>query len=187
MRSNFCSEESGLFFDKLPRNLLLSTPLPHPQQLNNIPRLNVSYKSIHVKVLNFLKSGSLFSYKASRSRGRAEVNNTNTKRKTKQSSKRTMAVASSAYLINSKSELFVTDPSRTLRQKTTWVSPTTTNTLRLFRNTKNSGSVSISSNSNKLSSSSSSGCSIVCNAVSVKAPTDIEGLNIAEDVSQVRL
>lgn len=131
------------------------------------------------------KSGSLFSYKASRSRGRAEVNNTNTKRKTKQSSKRTMAAASSAYLINSKSELFVTDPSRTLRQKTTWVSPTTTNSLRLFRNTKNSGSISISSNSNKLSSSSSSGCSIVCKAVSVKAPTEIEGLNIAEDVSQL--
>ncbi|XP_075661768.1 cysteine synthase isoform X1 [Castanea sativa] len=102
-----------------------------------------------------------------------------------------MAAASSAYLINSKSELFVTDPSlRTLRQKTTWVGPTTTNSLRLFRNTKNSGSVSISinSNSNKLSStssSSSSGCSIVCKAVSVKAPTDIEGLNIAEDVSQL--
>ncbi|XP_050255671.1 cysteine synthase, chloroplastic/chromoplastic isoform X3 [Quercus robur] len=97
-----------------------------------------------------------------------------------------MAAASSAYLINSKSELFVTDPSRTLRQKTTWVSPTTTNTLRLFRNTKNSGSSSISSssNSNKLSSSSS-GCSIVCKAVSVKAPTEIEGLNIAEDVSQL--
>lgn len=132
------------------------------------------------------KSGSLFSYKASGSRGRAEDNNTNTKRKTKQSSKRTMAAASSAYLINSKSELFVTDPSRTLRQKTTWVSPTTTNTLRLFRNTKNSGSSSISSssNSNKLSSSSS-GCSIVCKAVSVKAPTEIEGLNIAEDVSQL--
>ena len=115
---------------------------------------------------------------------RAEVNNTNTKRKTKQSSKRTMAAASSAYLINSKSERFVTDPSRTLRQKTTWVGPTTTNTLRLFRNTKNSGSIS---NSYKLSSSSSSGCSIVCKAVSVKAPTEIEGLNIAEDVSQVRL
>uniref|UniRef100_A0A7N2MSV2 Uncharacterized protein n=1 Tax=Quercus lobata TaxID=97700 RepID=A0A7N2MSV2_QUELO len=97
-----------------------------------------------------------------------------------------MAAASSAYLINSKSELFVTDPSRTLRQKTTWVGPTTTNTLRLFRNTKNSGSISISSNSNKLSSSSS-GCSIVCKAVSVKAPTEIEGLNVAEDVSQVRL
>lgn len=96
-----------------------------------------------------------------------------------------MAAASSAYLINSKSELFVTDPSRTLRQKTTWVSPTTTNSLRLFRNTKNSGSISISSNSNKLSSSSSSGCSIVCKAVSVKAPTEIEGLNIAEDVSQL--
>ncbi|XP_050255674.1 cysteine synthase, chloroplastic/chromoplastic isoform X4 [Quercus robur] len=95
-----------------------------------------------------------------------------------------MAAASSAYLINSKSELFVTDPSRTLRQKTTWVGPTTTNTLRLFRNTKNSGSISISSNSNKLSSSSS-GCSIVCKAVSVKAPTEIEGLNIAEDVSQL--
>ena len=118
---------------------------------------------------------------------RAEVNNTNTKRKTKKSSKRTMAAASSAYLINSKSELFVTDASpRTLRQKTTWVGPTTTNSLRLFRNTKNSGSISISSNSNKLSSSSS-GCSIVCKAVSVKAPTEIEGLNIAEDVSQVRL
>ena len=101
-----------------------------------------------------------------------------------------MAAASSAYLINSKSELFVTDASpRTLRQKTTWVGPTTTNSLRLFRNTKNSGSISISSNSNKLfsSSSSSSGCSIVCKAVSVKAPTEIEGLNIAEDVSQVRL
>ncbi|KAL4632028.1 hypothetical protein ACB092_04G022500 [Castanea dentata] len=103
-----------------------------------------------------------------------------------------MAAASSAYLINSKSELFVTDPSlRTLRQKTTWVGPTTTNSLRLFRNTKNSGSVSISinsnsnSNSNKLSSSSSSGCSIVCKGVSVKAPTEIEGLNIAEDVSQL--
>ncbi|XP_030938235.1 cysteine synthase, chloroplastic/chromoplastic-like [Quercus lobata] len=95
-----------------------------------------------------------------------------------------MAAASSAYLINSKSELFVTDPSRTLRQKTTWVGPTTTNSLRLFRNTKNSGSISISSNSNKLSSSSS-GCSIVCKAVSVKAPTEIEGLNIAEDVSQL--
>ena len=114
---------------------------------------------------------------------RAEVNNTNTKRKTKKSSKRTMAAASSAYLINSKSERFVTDPSRTLRQKTTWVGPTTTNTLRLFRNTKNSGSIS---NSYK-PSSSSSGCSIVCKAVSVKAPTEIEGLNIAEDVSQVRL
>ncbi|KAK9997534.1 hypothetical protein SO802_022220 [Lithocarpus litseifolius] len=97
-----------------------------------------------------------------------------------------MAAASSAYLINSKSELSVIDPSpRTLRQKTTWVRPTTTNTLRLFRNTKNSGSISISGNSNKLSSSSSSGCSIVCKAVSVKAPTDIEGLNIAEDVSQL--
>ncbi|KAK4566347.1 hypothetical protein RGQ29_002554 [Quercus rubra] len=96
-----------------------------------------------------------------------------------------MAAASSAYLINSKSELFVTDASpRTLRQKTTWVGPTTTNSLRLFRNTKNSGSISISSNSNKLSSSSS-GCSIVCRAVSVKAPTEIEGLNIAEDVSQL--
>ncbi|KAF3963892.1 hypothetical protein ACB098_04G014900 [Castanea mollissima] len=104
-----------------------------------------------------------------------------------------MAAVSSAYLINSKSELFVTDPSlRTLRQKTTWVGPTTTNSLRLFRNTKNSGSVSISinsnsnSNSNKLSSSSSSsGCSIVCKAASVKAPTEIEGLNIAENVSQL--
>ncbi|KAM4113704.1 hypothetical protein ACJW30_04G016200 [Castanea mollissima] len=102
-----------------------------------------------------------------------------------------MAAVSSAYLINSKSELFVTDPSlRTLRQKTTWVGPTTTNSLRLFRNTKNSGSVSISinsnSNSNKLSSSSSSsGCSIVCKAVSVNAPTEIEGLNIAENVSQL--
>ncbi|XP_050255675.1 cysteine synthase isoform X5 [Quercus robur] len=95
-----------------------------------------------------------------------------------------MAAASSAYLINSKSELFVTDPSRTLRQKTTWVGPTTTNTLRLFRNTKNSGSISISSNSNKLSSSSS-GCSIVWKAVSVKVPTEIEGLNVAEDVSQL--
>ncbi|KAM4105786.1 hypothetical protein ACB094_04G019100 [Castanea mollissima] len=102
-----------------------------------------------------------------------------------------MAAVSSAYLINSKSELFVTDPSlRTLRQKTTWVGATTTNSLRLFRNTKNSGSVSISinsnsnSNSNKLSSSSS-GCSIVCKAVSVNAPTEIEGLNIAENVSQL--
>ncbi|XP_065634700.1 cysteine synthase, chloroplastic/chromoplastic [Quercus suber] len=97
-----------------------------------------------------------------------------------------MAAASSAYLINSKSELLVTNPSRTLSQKTTWVGPTTTNTLRLFRNTKNSGSISSSSsssNSNKLSSSS--GCSIVCKAVSVKAPTEIEGLNIAEDVSQL--
>ena len=47
----------------------------------------------------------------------AEAGQRSTTRTPKERQKRTMAAASSAYLINSKSELFVTDPSRTLRQK----------------------------------------------------------------------
>ncbi|GMY32739.1 cysteine synthase, chloroplastic/chromoplastic-like [Fagus crenata] len=93
------------------------------------------------------------------------------------------ASASSVYLINpltsslinTKSDLFIADSSRTLKQ-TTWVGPTTTS-LRFVRN-KNCGK----SSNNRLSSSA---CSVVCKAVSVKSPTEIEGLNIAEDVSQL--
>lgn len=94
------------------------------------------------------------------------------------------ASASSVYLINpltsslinTKSDLFIADSSpRTLKQ-TTWVGPTTTS-LRFVRN-KNGGN----SSNNRLSSSA---CSVVCKAVSVKSPTEIEGLNIAEDVSQL--
>uniref|UniRef100_A0A2N9FWY4 Tryptophan synthase beta chain-like PALP domain-containing protein n=1 Tax=Fagus sylvatica TaxID=28930 RepID=A0A2N9FWY4_FAGSY len=94
------------------------------------------------------------------------------------------ASASSVYLINpptsslinTKSDLFIADSSpRTLKQ-TTWVGPTTTS-LRFVRN-KNCGK----SSNNRLSSSA---CSVVCKAVNVKSPTEIEGLNIAEDVSQL--
>ncbi|KAE8077072.1 hypothetical protein FH972_015675 [Carpinus fangiana] len=86
-----------------------------------------------------------------------------------------MAVAASASLINpltsslsnSKSELFA-DSSRALKQA--WVGPTTSLRLR---------------NKNCASRRLSSGCSVVCKAVSVKPPTEIEGLNIAEDVTQL--
>ena len=86
-----------------------------------------------------------------------------------------MAAAASASVINpltsslsnSKSELFA-DSSRALKQA--WVGPATSLRLR---------------NKNCASRRLSSGCSVVCKAVSVKPPTEIEGLNIAEDVTQV--
>ncbi|XP_059434037.1 cysteine synthase, chloroplastic/chromoplastic [Corylus avellana] len=86
-----------------------------------------------------------------------------------------MAAAVSASLINpltsslcnSKSELFA-DSSRTLKQS--WVGTPTSLRLR---------------NKNCASRRLSSGCSVVCKAVSVKPPTEIEGLNIAEDVTQL--
>ncbi|KAF5452549.1 hypothetical protein F2P56_027529 [Juglans regia] len=85
-----------------------------------------------------------------------------------------MAAASAALinpltpsLCNSKSEIFA-DSSRTLKQA--WVGQAISLRLR----NKNFGSRRLPS-----------GCSVVCKAVSVKPPTEIEGLNIAEDVTQL--
>ncbi|KAB1214316.1 Cysteine synthase, chloroplastic/chromoplastic [Morella rubra] len=81
-----------------------------------------------------------------------------------------MATASASLinpLTSSKSELF-TDSSRTLKHAL--VGSATSLRLR---------------SKNRAARRLYSGCSVVCKAVSVKPPTEIEGLNIAEDVTQL--
>ncbi|CAK7322487.1 unnamed protein product [Dovyalis caffra] len=69
------------------------------------------------------------------------------------------------------------------------VGPTTSTTqLRLLTQNKNLKQKPKSVSSSGFSSSSSSSSPVVCKAVSIKQPeTEIEGLNIADNVTQVRI